>query len=247
MVVYSTRSALLGFCFLGAAALSGCGPVLKQGTPLADVQQEEMQDRTGGYRLLPGDQIEVHHILDPDYSAVVVIAPDGNISVPGIPQPVQARGLTIAQLTDRLNQMYRSSNIINKPFFSLNLRSFGNLQIFVGGEVQRPGFLEVAGGDRYVMQVIMSGGGFLSTARRNEVIILRNKPDGKQEIFSVNLEKVIDGTDLTQNVRVRPMDVVLVPKSDIADFNVWIDQYIRQSLPISTSGSLTLTNANVLK
>ncbi len=233
---------MLGICLVGAAALSGCGPILKQGTPLPEVQLEDATNNAGGYRLLPGDQIEVHHILDPDYSAVVVIAPDGNISVPGIPQPVQARGLTIGQLTERLNQLYRSSNIINKPFFSLNLRSFGNLQIFVGGEVQRPGFLEVAGGDRYVMQVIMSGGGFLATARRDEVLILRNKPDGRQEIFSVNLEKVIDGTDLSQNVRVRPMDVVLVPKSDIASLDTWVDQYIRQALPLSTTGSLTLTN-----
>jgi polysaccharide export outer membrane protein len=242
MFLHSGRSATLGLFVLTAAALTGCGPVLQQGTPLSVIQQEDAGERSIGYRLQPGDQIEVHHILDPDYSAVVVIAPDGNISVPGIPQPVQARGTTIGELTDKLNQLYRSSNIISKPFFSLNLRGFGNLQIFVGGEVERPGFLEVAGGDRYVMQVIMAGGGFLSTARRDEVIILRNKPDGTQEIFSVNLMKVIDGTDLSQNVRVRPMDVVLVPKSDVASFNTWIEQYIRNSLPISTSGSLTLTN-----
>lgn len=234
----------MGAC--GALGLFGCGPVLQQGTPLSVIQQEEERLAAGGYRLQVGDQIEVHHILDPDYSAVVIIAPDGKINVPGIPGQVSAKGMTVPELTDTLNGLYRQADVLNRPFFSLNLRGFGNPQVFVGGEVQRPGYLELAGGDRYVLQVITSGGGFLPTARRNEVIILRTNLDGKPEIFSVNLENVIRGTDLAQNVRVRPMDVILVPRSDIASLDTWVDQYIRQVLPLPTTATLT-NNAGVIK
>jgi polysaccharide export outer membrane protein len=222
--------------------LAGCGPVLKQGTPLSTIIQQDKTAALGPYRLQQGDQLEVHHILDADYSAIVVVAPDGTISVPGLAEPVDAKGRSIGELTTTLNALYRKAEVFNKPFFSLNLRSFGSLQVFVGGEVQRPGYLELVGGDRYIMQVVMSGGGFLPTARRSEVIVLRANADGTPQIFSVDLTKVLDGTDLSQNVRIHPMDVVIVPKSDIATWDSWMDLYIRQALPLQSSGNIEYVN-----
>ena len=223
-------------------ALAGCGPILTHGTPLAAILQSEQEQAAGPYRLQPGDQVEVHHILDPDYSAVLIVSPDGTINVPGIKQAVTARGQSVLGLQDVLNRLYQENDVLSRPFFSLNLRAFGSLQIFVGGEVQRPGYLELSGGERRVLQVITSGGGFLQTARRSEVLILRTRTDGTQQIFSVDLTKALSGEDLSQNVRVRPLDVVIVPKTDIASLDVWMDQYVRQALPLSTAASLTFTN-----
>ncbi len=223
-------------------ALAGCGPILTHGTPLAAVLAADQAQAAGPYRLQSGDQIEVHHILDPDYSAVLTIAPDGAINVPGIRQSVVARGQTVLGLQEQLNRLYQTGDVLAHPFFSLNLRAFGSLQVFVGGEVQRPGYLELSGGDRRVLQVITSGGGFLPTARTDEVIILRTRTDGTQQIFSVDLSKAVSGEDLSQNVLIRPLDVVTVPRSDIAALDVWVDQHIRQALPLSTAASLTLTN-----
>ena len=225
------------------AALPSCGPILTHGTPLAAVLQSEQAQAAGPYRLQPGDQIEVHHILDPDYSAVLTIAPDGAINVPAIRKPVVARGQTVADLQEQINRLYQAGDVLAHPFFSLNLRAFGSLQVFVGGEVQRPGYLELSGGERRVLQVITSGGGFLPTARMHEVIIVRTQPDGSQQIFSVDLARALSGEDLSQNVRIRPLDVVMVPRSDIASLDIWMDQYVRQALPLSTAASLTFTNS----
>jgi protein involved in polysaccharide export with SLBB domain len=223
------------------AMLAGCGPILSHGTPLAAVLAAEQRD-SGPYRLQPGDQVEVHHILDPDYSAVLIIAPDGTMNVPGIKQTVPARGKTVLELQADLDRLYQSNDVLSRPFFSVTLRGYGSLQVFVGGEVQRPGYLELSGGERRVLQVITSGGGFLQTARRSEVIILRTEANGGQTIFSVDLTKALSGEDLSQNVRIRPLDVVIVPKTDIASLDVWMDQYVRQALPLSTAASLSFTN-----
>jgi protein involved in polysaccharide export with SLBB domain len=233
---------LTSLCVMAMLGLTACSPVLKQGTPLGQVLEEDMLASVGPYRLQQGDQLEVHHILDADYSAIVIVAPDGMISVPGIAEPIEAKGHTISELTNTLNGLYKQAQVFNKPYFSLNLRSFGSLQVFVGGEVQRPGYLELVGGDRYIMQVLTSGGGFLPTARQSEVIVLRTKPDGKPQIFSVNVRHILDGTDLSQNVRIHPMDVVFVPKSDIAVWDQWVDQYVRQALPLQTSGGIEYVN-----
>ena len=225
-----------------SASLGACGPVVKYGTPLTTVALNDRTVFSGPYKLLPGDQLEVHHVLDPDYSAVVVIAPDGRINVPGIREPVVASDLTVDGLTSRLNELYRKGDILKDPFFSLNLRSFGNLQVFIGGEVQRPGYLEMTGGNRSLLQVIVAGGGFMNTARVKEVVVVRTMPDGSSQIFTADISKVISGEDLSQNIRVHPLDMVFVPKSDVAYLDTWVDQYIRQALPLSTSASFTVTN-----
>ena len=146
---FPSRSVTRGV-FLLVTILGGCGPILQHGTPLKTVIDEDRLMENGDYRLQPGDQLEVHHPLDPDYSTLITIPPDGKLSLPGIVGQVQAQGSTVPELTDRLKTLYRQADVLHKPFFSINLRSFGNLQVFVGGEVQRPGFLELAGGDRHV-------------------------------------------------------------------------------------------------
>jgi len=229
-------------CAAVLAMVAGCGPVLQNGTPLATVQEQEANLSASGYRLQPGDQIEVHHILDADYNAVVVVAPDGRVNVPGIDQPVHAQGLTIGELTQEMDRMFQKSRSLAHPFFSLNLRGFGSLQVFVGGEVQRPGYLELTGTRRNVMQVLMAAGGFLPTARTNEILVLRPMPDGKQEIFSVDMDKVLHGTDLAQNVQIAPLDTIFVPRSDIANVDLFMDQYIRLALPIPVQGNLVYQN-----
>jgi protein involved in polysaccharide export with SLBB domain len=222
--------------------VAACGPVLQNGTPLATVLDQQNNPAASVYHLQPGDQIEVHHMLDADYNAVVVVAPDGRISVPGIDQPIRAQGLTIAELGQEMDRLFQKSRSLTHPFFSLNLRSFGSLQVFVGGEVQRPGYLELTGARRNVMQVLMAAGGFLPTARTSEILVLRPLPEGKQEIFAVDMDKVLHGTDLAQNVQIDPLDTVFVPRSDIANWDLFVDQYIRLAFPIPVSGNLVYQN-----
>lgn len=219
--------------------LAACGPMLKQGTPLADVQKDDELRSKGLYVISPGDQIEVVHLVDTDYNAVVLVKPDGMVSLPGLPMDVAASGRTTADLANQLNGLYMKYAYIKKPNFSLIVRSYGAQQVFVGGEVQHPGYLEFQGGERNLMQVLMAAGGMTPTARTNEVLIVRNNVAGKRIIFSVNTDKIVSGEDLGQDVSIHPLDTVLVPRSDIAQADIWVDQYIRQMLPVPGSVSAT--------
>jgi len=219
--------------------LTACGPMLKQGTPLADVQKDDELRSKGLYVISPGDQIEVVHLVDTDYNAVVLVKPDGMVSLPGLPMDVAAGGRTTADLANQLNALYMKYAYIKKPNFSLIVRSYGAQQVFVGGEVQHPGYLEFQGGERNLMQVLMAAGGMTPTARTNEVLIVRNNVAGKRIIFSVNTDKIVSGEDLSQDVSIHPLDTVLVPRSDIAQADIWVDQYIRQMLPVPGSVNAT--------
>jgi len=220
-------------------ALAACGPLLKKATPMTEVQQDDQQRASGLYLIARGDEVDIVHLVDTDYNAVVSVKPDGKISVPGLPVEVMAAGRTTKDVVMDLADLYRKYAFIKEPNFSLIVRNFASQQIFIGGEVQHPGYLELPSGDRSVFQVLMAAGGMLPTARTNEVIIVRNSVAGKPMTFSVNIDKIVSGEDPSQNVTVHPLDTIFVPRSDIADADIWVDQYIRQMLPVPGSASAT--------
>ncbi len=218
--------------------LAACGPILEHPTPPAIVTADAMAAARADYRLQPGDQIEVHHLIDTDYSAVVAIAPDGRITVPGIRAPVAAAGLSLAELRSVLVPLYASEARIRAPDVVVLLRSAATQQVFIGGEVARPGFLDLPGGAHRLTQVLAAAGWLLPTARRHEVIVVRQGGDGRQIIFAVDVGSIESGADLAANVLIRPQDTVLVPRSDIASLDTWVDQYLRRSLPVSTQADV---------
>ena len=53
---------------------------------------------------------------------------------------------------------------------------------------------------------------------------------GDKKISEANfakIEKAMKGIDLGQDVYLKPFDIVLVPRTRIADINLWVNQYIR--------------------
>ena len=92
---------------------------------------------------------------------------------------------------------------------------------------------DLIGGLMTVLPAISQAGGVKDTARTTEVIVIRRGADNKPLVIAVNLDKAIDGTDMSQDIILRPFDIVYVPKSPIANVNKWVDQYIRKNLPIS--------------
>jgi len=220
-------------------ALAGCGPLLKNATPMSEVQQDDQLRANGLYLIARGDEVDIVHLVDTDYNAVVSVKPDGNISVPGIPMEVPAAGRTTKDVVTDLADLYRKYAFIKQPNFSIIVRNFASQQVFIGGEVQHPGYLELPSGDRSVFQLLMAAGGMLPTARTNEIIIVRKSVSGKQMTFSVNTDKIVSGEDPSQNVTIHPLDTIFVPRSDIVNADIWVDQYIRQMLPVPGSASAT--------
>ena len=184
------------------------------------------------YTLQAGDQIAIRHPQDLAYYDEVTIAPDGRISVPGLPAPVLAQGQTVEALRDRLVRLYREADLVTDPSLTISVQRFGTQQAFIGGEVRRPGMLNLPSGVRTLVQALVAGGGPLPTANLGEILVLRTNRDGHSLVLKADLTRVLDGSDLAQNVPVQPLDVIIVPRTGVASLDVWVDQYIRQALPI---------------
>ena len=210
--------------------LIACTPVVKNPTPLSQTFQTSPYPEQE-YRIQVGDQLDIKFFYNPELNEQVTVRPDGRISLQLV-REIIASDLTPAQLTDLLTQKYATN--LQRPEITVIVRSFGSQRVYVDGEVAKPGIVPLVGFVT-VLQAISQAGGLKDAARRGEVIVIRHGTANKPIALTVNIEKVIDGTDMRQDIPLKPFDIVYVPKSPIANVNVWVDQYIRKNLPFSIS------------
>lgn len=205
--------------------LCSCGPAIKDPT-LVGAPGTQAPPLPAEYRINAGDRLAVKFFYNADLNQEVVVRPDGRISLQLV-QEVMAAGLTPAELTQELLTGY--SKHLEQPEITVIVNAFGGRLIYVGGEVGTPGLREL-GGPITALQAIVASGGFRDTGRKNEVGVLRRGPENKPFFIALNLEKALDGTDLSQDIYLVPYDTVLVPKTGIADVNTWTQQYIGNTL-----------------
>jgi protein involved in polysaccharide export with SLBB domain len=181
------------------------------------------------YRIQPGDELDVKLYYNPELNEHLTVRPDGRISLQLVPETVAA-GLTARELTERLKAEYARE--LATPELTVMVRTFSTQRIYVGGEVERPAEIRLTP-SLTVLQAVQMAQGFKDTARLSEVILIRRNVDGTPLVIPVNLKRVIDGTDVRQDLTLVPFDVVYVPRSAIANVNRWVDQYLRKNIPIS--------------
>jgi len=217
------------FIFLSVIiiTLTSCAPAIKNQTPLDQAGTQNLLYPGQEYRIQAGDQLDIKFYYNPELNELVTVRPDGRISLQLVHE-IMAAGLTPAELTGVLKEKYAVE--VKQPEITVIVRLFGGQQIYVGGEVNRPGAFNLIG-SMTVLQSISLAEGLKDTARTKEMVIVRRGVDNKPLIMTINLKKVIDGTDMSQDIILKPFDIVFVPKSSVAEVNVWIDQYIRRNIP----------------
>jgi len=104
------------------------------------------------------------------------------------------------------------------------------VNIYVGGEVAQPGLVTIQGRLSLAAAVIKAGG-VKPTATTKTVMLIRDAGDGKPLMQTVDLGAILN--EGQPDVPLKPFDVVFVPQSTIAKVNKFVDQYIRQMIPIS--------------
>jgi protein involved in polysaccharide export with SLBB domain len=213
------RAAAVGTILLGA-----CSSV-RNPTPVSSLPPTTMTTR---YVISTGDELEVRFFHTPELNVVLPVRPDGYISLP-LAQEVVAAGKTPQELRDELITRYERE--LQRPEIAVIARTFAAHRVHVGGEVDRPGVLQLAG-RMTVLDAVMATGGYLRTARLDEVLVIRATPQGSYAVVPVNLHRVLDGTDPTQNIALAPYDAVFVPRSVIAGLNDFVQMYIKNMIPV---------------
>ncbi len=220
-VVFAMSSLLLAAC-----APVVTNPITVDSLPTSESKVVKQDYVSKNYVIAPGNLLGIKFFNTPDLNEEVAVRPDGKISLQLI-HDVMAAGLTPLQLTKNLKKAYGSQ--LRKPEIAVIVRSLAS-QVYVDGEVKQPGMLDLEG-PTTVMQSIASAGGFTDRAKLKEVIVIRRRPS-ETVVITANLEDVIRGKDTRQDINLLPSDIVYVPRTPIANVNVWVDQYIRRNIPL---------------
>ena len=220
----SAFACLAIFAAFGLSALSASA----QDAPAP--QAMTYTDASPAYRFFPGDEIEIVVFSAPELNRTVTVGPDGRVALPLI-GALRAADLTADELRQALVVAY--SNQLRQPELSVVPRTFASRQVFVGGEVARPGIYEMpANIDAY--QAVALAGGFLPTARRGDVLVL-SRASGATEVSEIDLSPRAMRAGFPGAEPLERYDVVYVPRSRISQVNLFMQQYVRDALPVQFS------------
>ena len=237
MATVNSSPIKLYLCLFSLVLLASCGSVVKGDiTPSAQLNAQARAFPNLEYVIQTGDELDLLFLYNTELNQTKLpVRPDGRISLPLVKE-VEVAGLTPKKLEEVLTEKYRPE--LKKPDITVIVRSFASQKVFVDGEVYRAGLVPYAGPlvgpPITVMQAISQVGGFKDTARRTQVIIMRRNQDGSVFTGVVDLTKVIDGTDKSQDIALMPYDIVYVPKSAVANVNLFVQQYISNNIPFPT-------------
>jgi protein involved in polysaccharide export with SLBB domain len=216
---------LLSFAFLSLAACGYKAPAVPADNRIASAPLPPVQP----YRLKNGDSIGVKFYQNDTLNEDVVIRPDGMISLQLIGD-VKAAGLTPDELVDEIRQHYASE--LSNPRISVIVRGLGTYRIYVGGEVGAQGTLDLSG-NVTLYQAIQQAGGLLLSAHRKQIVLIRGVHEGHPVGHTVDIRPIQSGERPEEDVLLEPYDIVFVPKSKIQHVNDFVQQYIRDALPIN--------------
>jgi protein involved in polysaccharide export with SLBB domain len=219
--------ALSALFFTGCATPIAVNPT-PVGSPLLKSASNEQE-----YLINPGDQLDIKFFYNTDLNELVTVRSDSRISLQ-LAGEIIAAGQTPAQLTARLREKY--APVLVRPDITVIVKESSGHKVFVDGEVNKPGVLV---GSRTIRQCIAEAGGLKDTARIREILVIRQQKDVDPLIVAVNLETINNGTDFSQDISLLPYDIVYVPRSPIANADLWVKQYIRELLPFPVVPAIT--------
>jgi polysaccharide export outer membrane protein len=157
------------------------------------------------YQIGPGDSLGIVLWKEPTLSGSVKVRPDGYITLPLVNE-VQVTGLTTGELRKVLEAKYKE--YIADPFVSIRVESISSAEVFLVGQVGKPGAYLLSGNES-LLQILTRAGGLTIFADRDQIKVMRRE-GAKVTEYVVDYDAIIKG-DLKQDILLRPGDRIIVP------------------------------------
>ena len=184
------------------------------------------QDKFKEYTFQAGDVFDVKFIEYPEFDQTIIVRPDGRISLPFLKE-FSVVGVSPSVLDAMITERYREK--IKNPEVAIILKEFAGQIVYIGGEVNKPGVIQLTS-RMTLLQAIFHAGGFKRSAKLDSVILVRNN-NNAPEVRQLDIEKMLYEGSL--DLLLQPSDVVFLPKTFVTVAGDFIDQYINQLIPSS--------------
>ena len=215
---------------------------------------EYVEESGYGTYLRAGDEIQLRFTYNPQLNQRAYVRPDGGVSLLMIGD-LQADGIPFAEFEQTVREGY--AQYIQGPELSIFLLSTntrriftepGDItvlvhttqpkQVFVGGEVMMPKVIEFR--DWLTpWQAIMQANGLTDRADPRRAIYITRDEQGRAVTTKLDLSAYVHSGYRNTSLLLRHGDLLIIPRTGIAKLNLFVEQYIRNTLPISTSLSFS--------
>ncbi len=221
------RCACLSFMVLACLPTPVCA--LEEPATTARPEQRDsnagLHERYPRYKLRKGDSFDVDMEFSPEFNQTVVVQPDGYITLKGVGS-IHVESETIPELTETIKSAY--SKILHDPVIAVSLKDFEKPYFVATGQVGKPGKYDLRS-DLTVTEAVAIAGGFTDKAKHSQVVLFRPSPSGGYEAKLINIKKLLNSRNLSEDLEVQPGDLVYVPQNAISK--------IRPFLPNSSMGA----------
>jgi polysaccharide export outer membrane protein len=181
-------------------------------------------ERYPRYLLRASDVLQITFAISPEFDQTVAVQPDGYISLRGVGDFYIA-GKSLPELTEALRKAYEQ--FLHEPVINVELKDFEKPYFVAGGEFGRPGKYELRG-DTTVAEAVAIAGGFTDKAKHSELVLFRRVPGGWAEARRLDVKHMLASKDLSEDVHLRPGDLIYVPKNTLSK--------VRQFIPSTGMG-----------
>lgn len=187
-------------------AVAGCQEL----PPPPKLSEQDLLD-TPEYAIAPLDTVQIFVWRAPDLSVTVPVRPDGRITIPLV-EDLMAAGKSPTVLARDIEEALRP--FVQDPKASVVLSNFANQtaqMIKVIGEVAQPVTLHYQM-HMSVLDVLAEAKGLTEYADGNDAKLIR-KVNGRERTYQLKLNDLLDDGRMSANAKVRPGDLIVVPKS----------------------------------
>lgn len=176
------------------------------------------------YRLGPQDTVSIR-VLDMEELGTAPYPIDlrGDVTLPMV-GAVPAAGLTVDELQRELTEKFRK--YLQNPIVMVTVAEFHSQPVSVLGAVDKPGVHQIEG-NKSLFEVISEAGGLRQDAG-NTIKITRRMDygplpipgasadaSGRFSIGQISIRSVMQAKDPSENIPIKPHDVITVPKADL--------------------------------
>jgi len=162
------------------------------------------------YKIQPGDLLEVTVFKEADMNRTVRVSGNGTVTFP-LAGNIKLSELTVPEAEALLAE--KLSEFLVKPQVTAFIKEYSNKQIYVLGEVKKPGSIQIPAERRLtVLEAITLSGGFTDLAAPDRTKVLRGAGSTSQSI-QVEVNRITKLGDKSADIFLEPNDTVYVPQS----------------------------------
>ena len=191
------------------------------------------------YKIGPKDLIEVTVIEFPDLNRQYRVSEEGKISLPYLGE-IDVGDQTKSEVEKKLAKLLEEKYLEN-PQVTVTIVEYQSRRVFLMGAVSKSGPYELPG--RLTLLKLISQAGGLTPEAGNDIVIMRQLPDGTKTSLKISVEDLILKGDPSLDIPLQYDDIISIPADKIVQIYITGQVMTPGALAVKKSSIPTLLRA----